>query len=238
MTTNQQNELPLKRPRRSQRKVKIEIKDPDFLPDEEEIEEEEEEDDEPYCPNTKIEQVTEIYEKPKTRTRRTRNSTQYPQNTKKAPKKATKNTISGTKKNTKIKKESIEHCTIRILRLLQKRGKMVFKDIFTELGIGYRRAYDILNVLLTTPLVHKPGKKRESKMPYIYLDGEPLPEVVDVVNILEQIEYEEKQIDVLSNYVDRLEEELGKNEPIDLKGLLDEFNEEEYDLSPFIQDEK
>ncbi|KAJ3430654.1 transcription factor e2f6 [Anaeramoeba flamelloides] len=225
MDPNQQSEIPLKRPRRSRRKAKIDFKDPDFLTDEE--------DDEAYDPNNKMEEITQVFEKPKTRTRRTRNSTQKTQNIQKVPKKTTNTTISGTKKNTKIKKESIEHCTIRILRLLQKRGKMVFKDIFTELGIGYRRAYDILNVLLTTPLVHKPGKKRESKMPYIYLDGEPLPEVVDVVNILEQIEYEESQINVLTNYVNRLEEELGKNEPcketftlIDLENLDEETTRE------------
>ncbi|KAJ6249155.1 hypothetical protein M0813_01755 [Anaeramoeba flamelloides] len=213
MDPNQQNEIPLKRPRRSRRKAKIDFKDPDFLTDEEE-----EEDDEAYDPNNKMEEITQVFEKPKTRTRRTRNSTQNTQNIQKVPKKTTKTTISGTKKNTKIKKE---------------RGKMVFKDIFTELGIGYRRAYDILNVLLTTPLVHKPGKKRESKMPYIYLDGEPLPEVVDVVNILEQIEYEESQINVLTNYVNRLEEELGKNEPcketftlIDLENLDEETTRE------------
>eukprot|EP01155_Anaeramoeba_flamelloides_P011105 Anaeramoba_flamelloidesa327218_59.p1 GENE.a327218_59~~a327218_59.p1 ORF type:complete len:213 (+),score=41.58 a327218_59:26-664(+) len=59
---------------------------------------------------------------------------------KKPPKKATNST-----KN-KTKKETLEQCTLRILSLLQKRGQVPFKDIFTELGIGYRRAYDILNV--------------------------------------------------------------------------------------------
>ncbi|KAJ3430968.1 transcription factor e2f [Anaeramoeba flamelloides] len=158
---------------------------------------------------------------------------------KKTPKKRTtkgsqkKNTVNKTSQ-VKPKKETLEECTIRTLELLQLRGQMVFKDIFTELGIGYRRAYDILNVLLTTPLLTKKGKKRESNMPYVYLDGEPLPENVDVRNVLEQIESEEQQINVLTKYIQRLEEELENDELSDLQQLLDEFNQEEYDLRPFV----
>eukprot|EP01156_Anaeramoeba_ignava_P006799 Anaeramoba_ignava/a349603_33.p2 GENE.a349603_33~~a349603_33.p2 ORF type:complete len:102 (-),score=45.07 a349603_33:735-1040(-) len=45
----------------------------------------------------------------------------------------------------KDRKEGLEQLTKKVIQLLQTRGEMFFKDIQSELGIGYRRAYDILN---------------------------------------------------------------------------------------------
>ena len=42
------------------------------------------------------------------------------------------------------KKEGLEESSVRIIGLLQTRGKMIFKDIHETLNIDYRRAYDIL----------------------------------------------------------------------------------------------
>jgi len=56
------------------------------------------------------------------------------------------------------KKEGLEDAADRMLSLLQEKGQMNFKQIHKELGLDYRRAYDILNVLTTTPLVSKRGK--------------------------------------------------------------------------------
>jgi hypothetical protein len=66
------------------------------------------------------------------------------------------------------KKEGLEESSARIIKLLQSRGKMIFKEIHETLSIDYRRAYDILNILQTTSLITKTGKKRENKLPFIY----------------------------------------------------------------------
>jgi len=97
------------------------------------------------------------------------------------------------------KKEGLEESSVRIINLLQEKGKMVFKDIHETLGIDYRRAYDILNILLTTSLVTKTGKKRENKLPFIYQDGVPLPEAVELKDILGEVAKEEEKIDFCSS---------------------------------------
>ncbi|KAJ3423448.1 transcription factor e2f [Anaeramoeba flamelloides] len=185
-----------------------------------------------YLPEKRSKKTEMMETEKKTIKKRTPKKRTYKKKTTKGSQK--KKTTTKKTSEVKPKKETLEECTIRTLELLQLRGQMVFKDIFTELGIGYRRAYDILNVLLTTPLLTKKGKKRESNMPYVYLDGEPLPENVDVRNVLEQIESEEQQIKVLTKYIQRLEEELENDELSDLQQLLEEFNQDEYDLRPFV----
>ncbi len=62
------------------------------------------------------------------------------------------------------KREGLEDSTRKIIELMMKNGEMTFKDIHDTLDLDYRRAYDILNVLLTTPLIHKKGKKRDTKV--------------------------------------------------------------------------
>ena len=52
-----------------------------------------------------------------------------------------------TKADPLKKKEGLEESSVRIISLLQTRGKMIFKDIHETLGIDYRRAYDILVII-------------------------------------------------------------------------------------------
>ncbi|KAJ3429173.1 transcription factor e2f [Anaeramoeba flamelloides] len=186
--------------------------------------EDDDEDDEEFNPDLIRKKTKKKYKKRNTLKKKTKQ--------KKPPKKATNST-----KN-KTKKETLEQCTLRILSLLQKRGQVPFKDIFTELGIGYRRAYDILNVLLTTPLVSKKGKKRENKIPYVFLDGRPLQEVVDIATILEQTETEKKQIEIFNNLNNRLKREVENPNSTNLDNLFKDLENEEYDLTQFLNTEQ
>jgi len=113
------------------------------------------------------------------------------------------------------KKEGLEESSVRIINLLQERGKMIFKEIHETLGIDYRRAYDILNILLTTSLVTKTGKKRENKLPFIYQDGVPLPETVDLKDILGEVAREEEKNRVIEERIGTLEAALASNEQAD-----------------------
>jgi len=116
------------------------------------------------------------------------------------------------KADTMKKKEGLEESAQRIISLLQTRGKMIFKDIHETLGIDYRRAYDILNILLTTTLISKMGKKRENKLPFIYQDGTALPEPVELRDVLSEAQREEDQNTILKHRIALLEEELEKEE--------------------------
>jgi len=113
------------------------------------------------------------------------------------------------------KKEGLEESSIRIINLLQEKGKMVFRDIHETLGIDYRRAYDILNILLTTSLVTKTGKKRENKLPFIYQDGIPMQETVELRDILGEIAREEEKNRIAEQRIALLEAALASNEPTD-----------------------
>ncbi|KAG9391099.1 E2F/DP family winged-helix DNA-binding domain [Carpediemonas membranifera] len=54
-------------------------------------------------------------------------------------------------------REGLEETTGKVLRLLQVRGRMLINDLISGIGINYRRVYDILNVLQSTPLVNRVG---------------------------------------------------------------------------------
>ncbi|KAJ3426666.1 hypothetical protein M0812_26234 [Anaeramoeba flamelloides] len=101
----------------------------------------------------------------------------------------------------------------------------------------YLQTCDIL-VLLTTPLVSKKGKKRENKIPYVFLDGKPLQEVVDIATILDQIETEKKQIEVFNSLNNRLQEEVENSNMSDLETLFKDLEKEEYNLTQFLNDEQ
>jgi len=120
---------------------------------------------------------------------------------------------SGPKPEVVRKKEGLEESAARIISLLQTKGKMIFKDIHETLSIDYRRAYDILNILLTTTLITKMGKKRENKLPFVYQDGNPLPEPVELRDIMGDIQREEDLISLSRQRISLLEEELVKDEP-------------------------
>jgi predicted transcriptional regulator len=115
-------------------------------------------------------------------------------------------------KDTLKKKEGLEESSLRIISLLQTKGKMIFKDIHETLSIDYRRAYDILNILQTTGLITKTGKKRENKMPYVYQDGAPLSEPVDLRDLLFEIKKEEELNKKLSVRISTMEIQLAKDE--------------------------
>lgn len=129
----------------------------------------------------------------------------------------------------KTRREGLEESTSRILQFLQTRGKMPFKDIHKELTIDYRRAYDILNVLLTTPLVTRTGKKRENKLPYVYSDGKPLSEPVSIDRLAIELTARKKLNDLLKLRIARLEEELAK------PSIDPSFFQELLELDPNIQ---
>eukprot|EP00792_Barthelona_sp_PAP020_P004353 TRINITY_DN2070_c0_g1_i1.p1 TRINITY_DN2070_c0_g1~~TRINITY_DN2070_c0_g1_i1.p1 ORF type:complete len:197 (-),score=52.25 TRINITY_DN2070_c0_g1_i1:595-1185(-) len=93
----------------------------------------------------------------------------------------------------KKKAPGLEVITKQILELMQLRGKLSFAEM-NDLGLDYRRLYDILNVLQTTPLISKEGKKRDRKKPFIYGDGTPMPEAVDLSELLPNIEKEQELI--------------------------------------------
>ncbi|KAL0248114.1 hypothetical protein GEMRC1_003350 [Eukaryota sp. GEM-RC1] len=81
------------------------------------------------------------------------------------------------------KREGLEETTTRILRFAQTRGTVFFKDLNRDLDIDYRRAYDILNILQTTPLISKLDKKVDGQHPFIWCDGKALAEPIDVDTI-------------------------------------------------------
>lgn len=90
------------------------------------------------------------------------------------------------------KKEGLEEATVKLLKLLQTRGPMLFQEIVDELALDYRRVYDILNVLCTTVLVVKRGKKRDHTR-YHFFDGKQLPEPVDIKSLPKFIEIEQQK---------------------------------------------
>ncbi|GKT26383.1 hypothetical protein ADUPG1_013341 [Aduncisulcus paluster] len=91
-------------------------------------------------------------------------------------------------------KMGLEDWTKSILSYLQRRGQASFKQIHEDLGIDYRRLYDILNVLCTSPMVHKVGKKRDPEAPFVFGDGTPLPCPVDLSKLVGEIEIEQTSI--------------------------------------------
>ncbi|KAJ4462832.1 hypothetical protein PAPYR_23 [Paratrimastix pyriformis] len=110
-------------------------------------------------------------------------------------------------------KEGLEDATMKIVHLLQQHGMMGFKEIHEALKIDYRRAYDILNVLLTTPLLDKKGKKRDSRAPYVYQDGIPLSEPCEVDNVGTLIAQEQQQANLTFHRLKRLEQILLSPDP-------------------------
>ncbi len=87
-------------------------------------------------------------------------------------------------------REGLEDATTKLLRLLQIRGQSVFKDVYTSVDIDYRRAYDILNVLLSTDLIKKKGFRMDSSQPYqIFDDKEP------VGRFCEPVDFQSAQIE-------------------------------------------
>merc|ERR1712063_104511 len=107
----------------------------------------------------------------------------------------------------KGKKEGLEETTVRVVQLLQARGTMLFKDINQTLDIPYRRSSDILNVLVTTPLLCKEGKKRENKYPYVFGDGNTIVggDSVNICHIMEDIDKERHQIAQLQERIKQLQ---------------------------------
>jgi len=118
------------------------------------------------------------------------------------------------------RKEGLEESSLKIISLLQKKGKMIFKDIHETLAIDYRRAYDILNILQTTALIVRTGKKRENKMPYVYQDGSCLEDPVDLRDLLDDLKQEEETNRIMQQRVNILERELAKGVPIILPRVL------------------
>ncbi|KAJ4454785.1 hypothetical protein PAPYR_10433 [Paratrimastix pyriformis] len=136
------------------------------------------------------------------------------------------------KKKNSGTKDGLEECTKQILRFLQTRGRATFKEIHEALEIDYRRAYDILNVLMTTPLIRKEGKKRDPGQPYIYVDGTPLREPVDLDKLLALIETEQRSILTMQFRTESLLKELAKPECPDPAAVLETIrNEEQHYLS-------
>jgi len=82
---------------------------------------------------------------------------------------------------------------------------MKFKELHESLDLNYRRAYDILNVLTTTPLVSKRGKKRDNEQAYLFLDGEPLPDLMNLKNLSEQLEQEKQHKEELIKEIKELQ---------------------------------
>ena len=62
-------------------------------------------------------------------------------------------------------------------------------------------------------MITKVGKKRENKLPFIYQDGTPLPEPVEIRDIMNDIQREEELNATLKQRIALLEEELGKEDP-------------------------
>mmetsp|Transcript_23236 Transcript_23236/g.39957 ORF Transcript_23236/g.39957 Transcript_23236/m.39957 type:complete len:200 (+) Transcript_23236:41-640(+) len=127
-------------------------------------------------------------------------------------------------------REGLEEATVRIIRLLQTKGRLLFKDLHEMLALDYRRAYDILNVLVTTPLVSKMGKKRENKLPYMFRNGDALPEPVDLDNLVPQILEEQQAINTIQRRISRLEEALNDTSKLDLARLIDDLVREDKEV--------
>ncbi|KAL0222496.1 hypothetical protein RCL1_002350 [Eukaryota sp. TZLM3-RCL] len=135
------------------------------------------------------------------------------------------------------KREGLEETTQRIIQLAQSKGSILFKDIHQILNIDYRRAYDILNVLQTTPIIVKTGKKRDNQQPYHWADGKPLPYPVPVDTLAEDLATMEKQ---LNNSLKRgtiLELALMKNQNYQdvIKDFLQDDKEIPKELLEFYQ---
>ncbi|KAL0236922.1 hypothetical protein PCE1_000319 [Barthelona sp. PCE] len=141
--------------------------------------------------------------------------------------KTRKNSSAKRRPRRKKKAVGLEQITKRILAIMQTSGRVSFKEIHNELGLDYRRAYDIINVLLTTPLVSKQSStRRHSENPFVYSDGIPMPEATDVSTLMTDIETVQKNIYNLNDQIKKLQNEIGEN-------LGVEVNEHAY--TPFLE---
>ncbi|GIQ81682.1 hypothetical protein KIPB_007162 [Kipferlia bialata] len=116
---------------------------------------------------------------------------------KRHPKRGTGSVVPVVRKPVAVQKrrgEGLEAVTRRIIALMQVNGPMTFDDIHNKCGVDHRRLYDIGNVLMTTPAVTKQGKRRDTKQPFIWGDGRPLPEPVPLETLMFDVEAEQRRI--------------------------------------------
>ncbi|KAG9390541.1 hypothetical protein J8273_7892 [Carpediemonas membranifera] len=122
-------------------------------------------------------------------------------------------------------REGLEESTVKIVRMLMIRGKSMFKEVFSNIGIDYRRAYDILNVLLSTPLITKLGPPFESNHPYQCLTADTPVCIVDPIDIetgedeavavMDQFNVHRRMHDVLHNML------MDDDDTIESKAIVD-----------------
>lgn len=110
--------------------------------------------------------------------------------------------------------------TDKIIELLQRNGEISFKEINEKMEIGHRRSYDILNVLMVTPLVSKTSKRRESKVPYLFLDGIPIEKPETISLLAESLEEEEMALGAIKDLLAAVERDAPENEIGDLVSAI------------------
>ncbi|KAL0224016.1 hypothetical protein P9112_003406 [Eukaryota sp. TZLM1-RC] len=125
------------------------------------------------------------------------------------------------------KREGLEETTQRILRLAQVKGSVLFKDLHNILDIDYRRAYDILNILQTTPLIHKGSTKVDGQYPFTWCEGTPLPEAIEIDTLNDDLTNLNTSLHNSLIRCHRMELLLANGEDCDLEGLFTEFLDEE-----------
>jgi hypothetical protein len=83
--------------------------------------------------------------------------------------------------------KGIEESTIQAISILQKRGQIMLKDLISEIEIDHHRGYDIINVLLMTPLVTSLGNKKVNGQPLIWYSSRKTSHQLDVSRLTEDL---------------------------------------------------
>ncbi|KAL0251178.1 hypothetical protein GEMRC1_000391 [Eukaryota sp. GEM-RC1] len=82
---------------------------------------------------------------------------------------ATSTATTSTTTTSTSKTPSLETLSLQILEYAQVKGSFTLKNLEQDLQVGYRRLYDVLNILLTTPLFH--STKENGTTVYTWCDG-------------------------------------------------------------------
>jgi hypothetical protein len=113
----------------------------------------------------------------------------------------------------KNKTETLEESTRKVVTMMQEKVDVPFSEIKEELGDS-RRAYDILNVLLSVPSACpiisqvKDSEKKVGK-DFRFLDGYPLPGIGDVASLKARMKKERRCIERLIQSIAELGAEDG-----------------------------
>eukprot|EP01087_Luapelamoeba_hula_P005697 TRINITY_DN15755_c0_g1_i1.p1 TRINITY_DN15755_c0_g1~~TRINITY_DN15755_c0_g1_i1.p1 ORF type:complete len:209 (+),score=41.59 TRINITY_DN15755_c0_g1_i1:91-717(+) len=87
---------------------------------------------------------------------------------------------------------SLEEHTRRVVEYLQVHGAVQLTTIREELGIDARRSYDIVNVLLETPLVSSKSENKKDQLLQHLDDATVVPEAYNIVTLLDDIRKEQQ----------------------------------------------